>query len=186
MTRRLLNLLTALSLLLCIAVLALWVRSYWARDQWSYRWREVQGDNDSFGAHGLTSLGGQVWIGYWWQDNRYLRRSHEGLSVEAWRIGSVQQQGSQFSPPAGVDSRAWRLGFGWSWYTHGTDAERAVIVPHWLLLAVSAAPAAAIVARRRRTQSLRRPAASCVHCGYDLRATPDKCPECGEEARAPW
>lgn len=32
MTRRLLNLLTALSLLPCVAVAALWVRSYWASD----------------------------------------------------------------------------------------------------------------------------------------------------------
>ena len=32
MTRRLLNLLTALSLLLCVATLALWVRSYFASD----------------------------------------------------------------------------------------------------------------------------------------------------------
>src|SRR5947207_1160468 len=32
MTRRLINLLTALSLLLCIAAVALWVRSYWHYD----------------------------------------------------------------------------------------------------------------------------------------------------------
>ena len=32
MKRRLLNLLTALSLVLCVAVLALWVRSHWVRD----------------------------------------------------------------------------------------------------------------------------------------------------------
>jgi hypothetical protein len=32
MKRRLLNFLTLLSLLLCVAVVALWVRSYWAVD----------------------------------------------------------------------------------------------------------------------------------------------------------
>jgi hypothetical protein len=32
MKRRLLNLLTALSLLLCVAACVLWVRSYWAFD----------------------------------------------------------------------------------------------------------------------------------------------------------
>ena len=36
MTRRLLNFLTALSLLLCVAVVALWVRSYWVSDE--VRW----------------------------------------------------------------------------------------------------------------------------------------------------
>ena len=34
MTRRLLNLVTILSLLLCLGVLALWARSYWVHDQW--------------------------------------------------------------------------------------------------------------------------------------------------------
>src|SRR5688572_3907797 len=37
MKRRLLNLLTALSLLLCVAVVALWVRSYWVKDQFEIR-----------------------------------------------------------------------------------------------------------------------------------------------------
>jgi hypothetical protein len=32
MTRRLLNFLTLLSLLLCVAVAGLWVRSYWTHD----------------------------------------------------------------------------------------------------------------------------------------------------------
>ena len=38
MVRRLFNVLTALSLLLCAAVVALWVRSYWVRE-WCRRVR---------------------------------------------------------------------------------------------------------------------------------------------------
>jgi len=179
MKRRLLNFLTALSLLLCVAVCVLWVRSYSVRDQWSYRWREVHGNNDTFGAFSLDSLGGQVWAGYWWQDNTHLRRPHEGFTADAWRVGSIQQQDSHFSQPVDVHSWAWRLGFGSRWYSQGANAERGVFVPHWLLVAVSAAPATAMVMRWRRNRSHRRTDGVCARCGYDLRATPDRCPECG-------
>jgi type VI protein secretion system component VasK len=33
--------------------------------------------------------------------------------------------------------------------------------------------------RNAIVQTLRRSQGQCVHCGYDLRATPDRCPECG-------
>ena len=55
---------------------------------------------------------------------------------------------------------------------------RDVAVPHWLpALLLSLAPARRLV---RRLQCRRRARAGlCPRCGYDLRATRDRCPECG-------
>ena len=51
-------------------------------------------------------------------------------------------------------------------------------VPHWFVvgLLLPVPLAWAIVARRERR---RRRAGLCLMCGYDLRATPGQCPECG-------
>lgn len=48
-----------------------------------------------------------------------------------------------------------------------------------LLLAVPPAAWLALGLRRRRSR-----AGLCRHCGYDLRETPDRCPECGTAAAA--
>lgn len=54
----------------------------------------------------------------------------------------------------------------------------AVLIPLWMPTGVAATFAAWLIwpvyrARQRRRQN------RCVRCGYDLRATPNRCPECG-------
>jgi hypothetical protein len=60
-------------------------------------------------------------------------------------------------------------------------------LPYWTLLAaMAAAPLlwATSAVRRWRTQRRLLTANLCGACGYDLRATPDRCPECGAVPRA--
>ena len=53
-----------------------------------------------------------------------------------------------------------------------------IAVPDWfLVLLLGLAPAIGFHRARQRARRLRN--GFCPHCGYDLRATPDRCPECG-------
>jgi hypothetical protein len=59
-----------------------------------------------------------------------------------------------------------------------------IAVPQWLVVAVFVlvvgfGPILRLI-RERRRKSLGR----CTRCGYDIRATPDRCPECGTVQRA--
>jgi len=67
-------------------------------------------------------------------------------------------------------------GFGdslqWSAY------ERAFEVPHWSI-ALLTAILPALTLRRTWLRRRRSRAGLCHRCGYDLRASPDRCPECG-------
>ena len=73
--------------------------------------------------------------------------------------------------------RRW-LGFGYMSGTVSGVPFRIFAIPYWFILpATGAFPL--VWWRNRRRLTRRRRAGQCPRCAYDLRATPDKCPECG-------
>ena len=170
MKRRLLNLLTALSLLLCVAVVTFWVRSHRTADLVHLR---TQGR--FFYA---TTYRGRLLVGTW------LRRDHDPSSITT---------GYHPFPAAQYDS-IWTgrqpvahphlLGFhSWSAPDKIASAREFAVPPAFPLVLAAAGPVVWLFNRFRR--GTLRGSGLCPTCGYDLRATPDRCPECGTPSKLP-
>jgi hypothetical protein len=69
-----------------------------------------------------------------------------------------------------------RMGFYFRTTSPALSFDVAVSLPWWVIAVPAGLSVILIVNRRRRARIT---AHLCVHCGYDLRATPERCPECG-------
>ena len=175
MKRRLLNLVTALSLLVCVAVCALWVRSYWGMDHVAAR----AGPCDRL-FHAWWSRG-NIFFGVTTGDDYGI----SGDRLRRWRYDARDLAAGWSRQPATVNLYA--AGFGYV----GAEAGPAVrprgrrvfaaIAPLWgVALLAAATPVLRLAGwTRRRGRKARQRRCLCARCGYDLRATPDRCPECG-------
>jgi hypothetical protein len=167
--RRLLNLAAAPSLLLCAATAALWARSYFRVDT-IHR-------NAGTWSHVLVVGRGELL--YEWIDGKYTADEERPF------LESQPADPAPYGPGRDVIERAggvWVLGFGHYVSLNGPDAvyyaDGVTVVPLWCPLLVTAAPPAWWLIGRTRAARRRRPG-HCPACGYDLRATPERCPECG-------
>jgi hypothetical protein len=164
MTRRLLNFLTLLSLLLCVASALMSVRSLFRLDgvslfrQQTY-WRVTSAD-------GILCVARLTADAPHWSNGTQITKGGE-LRSPQYSFGPEPRQIAGFT----LNSDSARAGT--------TNLTLAVCaVPWWFIVVVTAAVPATGLWRRRRRR-VRREAGLCPRCGYDLRATPGRCPECG-------
>ena len=102
-------------------------------------------------------------------------------------LSAMGATGCSFSLPfnmrdggrAAVPHFAWISGGGVLVFKVGNECTADVVVPggETKLLATGVVVAWGVSAFRRERRQ--RPRGLCARCGYDLRATPERCPECG-------
>ena len=177
MTRRLLNLVTTASLLLCVAACGLWARSYRAHDELVWTRRERAPTAGRHLGLGVESRWGRLTLNSQWYEEPVKAGSENWLPQDWPPPGaSVIAFGRNVFPAHPGGSRSGRWGFRAGSIVRQDLVSRSADVPHWCAAAVlSLMP----VAWLRRRLCRPRPRGLCSRCGYDLRATPDRCPECG-------
>jgi hypothetical protein len=151
MWRPLLNTAAVLSLFLCVAVLALWLRSEWYTDQIVYG-----GSAESLlfrSYHGV----------FYFKTSRFMDATPGW--THTFDSGYRETESGWMDKPDLIVCVPFFSFFVWT-----------ALLPSWRLLF----PWLKVRERRRKGEI-------CRSCGYDLRATPDRCPECGTSTvvRAP-
>jgi hypothetical protein len=189
--RWLFNVAVAGSLVLCVVTVVMWVWSYWIIHYVAWT------SGDARMSAELRNEAGTVRLTF----ERALRghldfyalseQHHPGFLFGTGRIGRPTLYGHWFAYP--TDRFGYIIDYGgfaiWSGSTHaGPPREQTllIVVPHLHLLLVELLALLTPLAVRNRLQvSRRRRMNLCTKCGYDLRATPDRCPECGTPVETP-
>ena len=176
MKRRLFTILSALSLLLFVAVCVVWV--------WSY----VQTPGVVHQRPGRTSFIGAY-------RGRIIFETAGRIDTPAWPGVAGMAAGLQLDAPRSeklvIDAPGVAPGItsaalmGFQHYARRSlivpTAGSVTTIPLWFIAAVLATPQAVLWGMRFRGRDRGR-RGLCPSCGYDLRATPEQCPECGHVA----
>jgi hypothetical protein len=160
-----------ISLAACLGVAVLWARRALWTDAVAFCTPGGQWQAAASTRHGLLVFVSEVPAGREW-----------GGVVRAVTLASddfEEPYGILFDPTAVRNSLAgFKLAGGTLTIGSQTPAYHAVLVPHWALVVPLAVPpllwARGRLRRRRWARQGR-----CRHCGYDLRGSPERCPECG-------
>jgi hypothetical protein len=175
------NALTLLSLVLALLVAGLWVRSQWRHDVWVmnsagvHRVFHSQSGRLSFSSVRADDTDGNSVIEDWkgkWNSLPVDDRPSLQNGVAPWQ--RVLGLGWNRVSLSGTSATGMIKTTAWTWWV----AYRLVAICFAMLPAIVLGKRLA-VAWRSRVQLGRQRRGRCAMCGYDLHATPDRCPECG-------
>jgi hypothetical protein len=192
--RILLNVGTLVSLLLCVAILTLWVRSYWSIE--TLKWELPRGDGSrSAERRMVSSVQGKMIAA------SILERTSERFAPLNPSPGKPVRLTRRVADAAAIAEEQFHISpreldgfrlmqFGWLHRDYpradgGLEAYRALVLPYWMILTIFGALPLTRVAKLLGRVRRRRGSGHCPTCNYDLRATPDRCPECGAVPPAP-
>jgi hypothetical protein len=181
MRRRLFNAAAVVSLALCLSTLVAAARSFARTDD--FAWLKM----DDAGAYYFGVVSGRAGLSVAFDAELYEKQSQTDAPAArpagkwSWQDHGVGPP-RRLTPPFNTGERT-RFGFWFKW-THTADTiRREIILPYWFLTVFTGLLPILWLTRRRDSLRRRRLAAGlCTRCGYDLRASPDNCPECGAPA----
>jgi hypothetical protein len=173
------NIVAGVSLVLCVATVVSWAYSY-INPLWRESiWKEKRGQDEAQIFFSIACCRGQIFVEWstvipplsasylmWHNHSDYAARRTAEIRVDAW---------------GGIGFYLSRSSFQIDRSMHGSYFN--VAAPYWGISTIIAViPIAWIVhfLRRKRRGII----GCCRTCGYDLRATPDRCPECGTAVEA--
>ncbi|MDB5291265.1 MAG: hypothetical protein JWL69_2506 [Phycisphaerales bacterium] len=181
---------TAISAAACAGGIYLWVRSYWTQDVWGWS----RGDYRRAGAIGVATSRGKILI-CWYPGARFAYHpdddfGHGNTFPETFTAANAPDYwGLPMYEDASHTFRWTRtsrdfLGFGLK--SEGkyatTTFATITLIPCWFVVSVTGLGAPGIWTMRcwkRRRDDRKRASGLCHRCGYDLRASAERCPECG-------
>ena len=175
LARNILRLSTALCTLALIFLSALWPRSFRAADAFSFQHSTHTQDIWHTTHSGLLTVRGSLVL-YTHQSQSI--RAQTGAPITKFQLLHAAPASTQTLFPSSVPGH---YGFGFA-KDDFSPGSRALILPLWFaLLPLALLPLLALrKARERQIQRRRYTQGLCTACGYDLRFTPDRCPECGQ------
>lgn len=181
-----------LSLLIVVAAAYMWTRSHFIAERWG--WGTLSHDGKDKRLVDITFWSAQGGVGMYRIDYVNLLRTNFGWPVYHDTNAMTMYPYIAISAK-GIPETRWRLGDFAYCHTlmdreiinadevdHGDRAiSTSVVAPWWSFCALGAVLPLIATRRLIRTRRWRKQtrAGLCTNCGYDLRATPEKCPECG-------
>jgi len=166
--RRVFLVISAVCLAASIMLAVMWVESYRFEDDWGIRY--AGGDGAAKVERSVLVTSGDGELGIVLRRSVLINGDPAGWQVRHVRFGLPIHWILDSIGPSSVGIGA---------QSSNTNAQLSqmneVDIPYWLAVLVLALPAPVYLAIWMR----RKKPGHCAKCGYDLRASPERCPECG-------